>query len=483
MIRDARSRKIPLHPLSTGLNWGYGTAADIPKGVELVDLSGMRRILNANEISQKNPVAVVEPGVSQGQLAEFLRVHHPGLMFNVTGSARDTSLIGNALDRGVGYFGPRREDLFGLEVVTGAGAIVRTGFRRLGEESPLAHCHPFGLGPMLDGLFFQANFGIVTSACFKLLPRPARQIAVSIALRNERDLPQFIEILAALKRERIMGTVTHIGNRARTRASLMHGIVNYLETHCSVRPADLIREAEGVLEIVAPDQWTSLGGIAGTRAQVRAAFTEVRSRLRGIARVMDIDDGKLNFGYGLFNAFKIIRWARANAAAIAAIRPLHGLASGVPTDVAIDNLLWKFGRPDLPAQDLDQTRCGILFISPALPMDGHFVAKTVEEMSARAKDFGHQLFVTINIETENSMVAVTNILFDRSDVSACANAKACANALHELIRSRKLEVYRARVDMMDKIVSADSEYWRTIRQLKEVLDPDHIISPGHYNLA
>ncbi|RQO58708.1 hypothetical protein DBR47_13565 [Paucibacter sp. KBW04] len=483
LVQEARAKKTPLHPLSTGMNWGYGTALDLPGNVELVDLSTMSRILNAEEISRSNPVAVVEPGVTQGQLAEFLRLHHPDLMFNVTGSARNTSLIGNALDRGVGYLGPRRDDLFGLEVVTGAGTVVKTGFRRLGEESPLAHCHPFGLGPMLDGLFFQANFGIVTSACFKLLPRPPRQIAVSLALRNERDLPQFIETLAALKRERIMGTVTHIGNRARTRASLMHGIVNYLETRCSVRPEDVAREAEGVLEIVAPDQWTSLGGISGTHAQVRAAFAEVRSRLRGIARVMDIDDAKLDLGYKLLDAFRVIPWARANAAAISAIRPLHGLASGTPTDVAIDNLLWKFGRPDLSAKELDKTKCGILFISPALPMNGNFVARTVEKMSARAKDFGHQLFVTINIETENSMVAVTNLLFDRSDSVASANAKACANALHELIKSLKLEVYRARVDMMDKIVSPDSEYWKTVHGLKAALDPDHIISPGHYNIA
>jgi len=483
LVQGARARKVALHPLSTGLNWGYGTPSDVPVGVELIDLSGMNRILNADEISESNPVALIEPGVTQGQLADFLQARQPRLMFNVTGSARQTSLIGNALDRGVGYLGPRREDLFGLEVVTGAGTVIKTGFRRLGDESPLAHCHPFGLGPMLDGLFFQANLGIVTSACFRLIPRPPRQIAVSLALLNERDLPRFIAVLASLKRERIMGTVTHIGNRARTRASLMHGIVRYLEAQPGSASRDLMAEAERVLEIVAPDQWTSLGGISGTPGQVRAAFSEVRSRMRGIARVMSIDDAKLDFGYALLNAFRFIPWARANAAAIAAIRPLHGLASGHPTDAAIDNLLWKFGRADLSAASLDQTDCGILFISPALPMDGVFVAKVVAEMTARASKFGHQLYVTINIETENSMVAVTNLLFDRSDEAARANAAACANELHDLIRAYGLEVYRARMDMMNKIVAPESEYWKTIQQLKSVFDPDHVISPGHYNIA
>ena len=68
-----------------------------------------------------NPVAVIEPGVTQMQLYDFLQNHCPELTFNVTGSGKETSIIGNALDRGVGYIGPRREDLFGLEIVLGTG--------------------------------------------------------------------------------------------------------------------------------------------------------------------------------------------------------------------------------------------------------------------------------------------------------------------------------------------------------------------------
>ena len=57
----------------------------------------------------------------------------------------------------------------------------------------------------------------------------------------------------------------------------------------------------------------------------------------------------LALGYKLMHGLRFMPWARANAAAIAAIRPLHGLAEGIPTDAAIDNLLWRFGRSDLPA--------------------------------------------------------------------------------------------------------------------------------------
>lgn len=449
----------------------------------------MNRILNADEISLDNPVALIEAGVTQGQLADFLATHHPGLTFNVTGSARCTSLIGNALDRGVGYLGPRREDLYGLEVVTGTADLLYTGFRRLGKrkaddpESPLAHLHPYGLGPMLDGLFFQGNFGIVTSACFRLLPRPPVQVAVSLALRDTARLGDFIDLLAALKREGVMGGVTHIGNKARTQATLSYGVSRYLEHHCGLVGPALVEATDRALEVVAPNEWASLGGVSGTRAQVNAALQVVKRRMRGMARVMVVSEQLLATGRRLLHPLRAWPAARARAAAIDAMLPLHGLALGRPTDVAIDNLLWKFGRTDLSPAQLEQSNCGLLYINPALPMQGAFVQSLEAELRNEAARFGHTLYITLNIETATSMVAVVNLLFDKSVPAEVEQANECAQALHALIRRHGLEVYRARADMMASIVDPDSSYWRTVRELKRVLDPDGVIAPGRYNLV
>lgn len=482
IVAQARASSMPLYPFSTGLNWGYGSRSPVADGCVLLDLSRMNRILNADEISIDNPVAVIEPGVTQQQLYEFLQRRCPELTFNVTGAGRDTSIIGNALDRGVGYTGPRKDDLFGLELVTGTGEVLRTGFRRLGEESPLAHCHPFGLGPILDGLFFQGNFGIVTSACFRLYPRRPSEVAVSLALRDAANLPLFISELARLKREGLLTSVTHIGNRARTHSSMAYGITRYLENECGFTPEAALIEADRALNVVAPNEWASLASVTGNRGQVRAALFEIWRRTRKFARLMVVTDGILDLGYALTHRLRAIPFARANAAAIAAMRPLHKLALGVPTDVAIENLLWKFGHTSNRAAELDQSRCGLLFINPALPLDGKVVAEVVDGMTAVAKRFEHVLYMTLNVETPTSLVAVVNLLFDRSSADETERAHRCADALLEFIRSRGLEVYRARADMMDKIVANTPEYWSTVRALKQVFDPDNIIAPGRYNL-
>lgn len=482
LVAEARLEQRALYPISKGHNWGYGSSAPVTAGNTLVDLSGMNRIRNAEAISVDHPIAVIEPGVTQGQLHDFLAKHCPELTFNVTGAGRETSLIGCALDRGVGYFGPRREDLFGLEIVTGTGELLKTGFRRLGEDSPLAHLHPDGLGPILDGLFYQGNFGIVTSACLRLRPRRPREVAVSLSLHRPEDLGELINQLARLKRDGLLTSVTHIGNRARNHSTLTYGIAQYLEDVCGRSPTEALAESERVLNLIAPSEWATLAAVTGNRGQVRAALREIRQRVGQLGRVMVVTERLLDIGFAVTHALRFLPFARANAAAIQAMRPLHQLALGTPTDLPIQNLMWQFGHPSLNVEEFDSSKCGLLFISPALPLDGALVVDVIAGMEGIAEVHGHQLYMTLNIETTTSLVAVINLLFDRRDAEQSQRAHHCADALLSYIHSRGLSPYRARVDMMQKIISADDPFWQTVRKLKQVFDPDNIIAPGRYNL-
>lgn len=486
LVRRARSQRQALYPYSTGLNFGYGGTAPPRPAALLVDLGALQSIvIQRNPDSGRvHPVAVIGPGVTQGMLHDYLEQHHPELTFNVTGSARATSIIGNALDRGVGYLGPRKDDVFGLVVVCGSGELLASGFRRL-RKSPLRTSHPYGLGPMLDGLFFQSNFGIVISACFRLVPKRPRQVALSLSLRRGADLAQFVDTLADFKREGLVDSVTHIANRARTKATLEYGVARYLEQQCGYTPARAREEADAAIATVAPGEWSSLAAVNGTRALVRVRLAEIRARIGHLARVSVITDTVLDIGYAITHRLRFLPYARANAAAIAAIRPLHKLALGVPTDAAIDNLLWKYGCADLPAAELDNSNCGLIFINPALPLDGHFVERFISTMTATAAGHGHCLYITINIETPTSLVAVINLLFDRSAPAgserSASKAHACAKALLAEIHALGLEVYRARSDMMGELVARDPRYWDIVRRLKLALDPAAIIAPGRYD--
>ncbi len=484
LVRLANDGDIPLYPVSIGFNWGYGSRnPSVPHAV-VVDLSRMNRIRNADEVSVRHPVVVIEPGVTQQQIFDFLNEHHPGLTFNVSGAGTATSLLGNSLERGVGYLGPRREDLFGLEVVTGRGDVLRTGFRRLGEASPLAHAHPYGLGPMTDGLFFQGNFGIVTSACFRLFPKRPVNVAVSLRLKREEQLGEFIDLLAELKRDGVLHTVTHLANQARTHSSLFQRVSSYFSERCGLTTEQADAEAEACLNAVVPDKWTSLAGVSGTRAAVSANLTEIRWRTRKLAGMKVISEGMLDKAFAVFDRLRHKRWARFQAAVVSAARPLHGLAVGRPTDAPIENLLYKFGALGrLDTGRLDESDCGLIFVNPALPLDGRLVATLVQDLEKIAVDAGFVLYITLNVEGPTTLVGVINLLFNRSDAEQRQRAQALAGELLERIHGQGLSLYRSRVDQMREITNEHDPYWQTIYRLKSVFDPNDIISPGRYNLS
>ena len=481
LVRHARATRLPLYPVSTGMNWGYGGSNPVRPGCTVVDLSAMDRIRNAADITPRHPVALIEPGVTQAQLHRHLQAQAPTLAFNVTGSAASTSVLGNALDRGVGYAGPRVDDVFALEVVLGTGDVIRTGFRRLGETSPLAQSHPHGLGPIPDGLFFQGNFGIVTSACFRLMRKRPVEMALSIGLHDEARLGDLLDGLIDLKRDGLLSSVAHVGNAARARATLRAGLTQYLQQRCALAGAALEQGVDSALAVVAGSPWTGLVGLSGDRAQVRSALSEVRRRLRGMAQVRTFSHGFMTLASGVADRLRGLPWVRPYAAGLAAALPLQSLALGTPTDIAFDNLFWLYGQQGLPAADYERSRCGVLFISPALPMDGRFVQQFVSELQQIADRHGHTLFITLNVETAHSLVGVINLLFDRDDPSATRRAHDCAHALHIHVQACGLEVYRARTDQMQAVITRSPEHWSLMRRLKDAWDPDGVIAPGRYS--
>lgn len=481
LVHSARASKKAIYPYSKGLNWGYGSRSPVSDNCLLVDMSKMNKILNEKNISIDNPIALIEPGVTQIQLFNFLETNIPSLRFNVTGSGKDTSIIGNALDRGIGYFGPKKDDLFALEIVTGTGEVIKTGFRRLGGSSPIMYNRSSGIGPDLEGLFFQSNFGIVTSACFRLRPKHSREITLSLSLKSENFLPQFIDELMALKREGLIANQIHVANRTRSQSSLAFGISDYLKKNYRISTEDHEKELKRIIDLIAPGEWTLLMSLTGNQLQIKATLHEIKRRIGSFGSFRVITNKALKTCFKIANSLRFITAMRTYAAAIYAIQPLHELALGKPTDIPAQNLIWKFGHTSTRVDDLDRSKCGLLFISPVLPSNGKFIFKTLNEFRSIAQRHGYILYITLSIESDSSLIAIMNILFDRTTPGAINQAHDCADSLLDYIHQNKLSVYRVPAYAMQKTIEQDIDYWKKIFEIKKVFDPDNIIAPGRYN--
>ena len=213
VVKIAARHGVPIYPISRGRNWGYGDARPVLDGQVALDLGRMNRILDYDEALGS---VVIEPGVSQGQLADFLRGRGDEHWIDCTGAGPETSILGNALERGFGH-GPRGnrfQQICSMEVVLGDGEVLRTGFGHF-EASRTAQAYAPGIGPALDGLFAQSSFGIVTAVGLSLLPRPDRFELVVATLERDEDIAAAVDSLRRLKAAGTIRSVAHIGNDLR----------------------------------------------------------------------------------------------------------------------------------------------------------------------------------------------------------------------------------------------------------------------------
>lgn len=169
VVRVANETRTPLTPVVTNLNVG-GLAIPTQGGIVL-DLRGMNRIV---EIRPDDLYAVLEPGVSWGQMKEMLDRDHPDLRFAYSLSPPETSIVANHLMDGLCNLSLRHgatgQWINALEAVLPDGEILRAGSAAWGpswcSRSPM---------PDLAGLFvnFHGTTGIVTKMAVQLWPNPA----------------------------------------------------------------------------------------------------------------------------------------------------------------------------------------------------------------------------------------------------------------------------------------------------------------------
>lgn len=476
VLRIASRYKAPVHPISRGKNWGYGDAAPPRDGQVVLDLQRMNRIL---EVNAPLAYAVIEPGVTQGQLHRHLVENRIPLWMDATGAGLDASILGNTLDRGFGHtpHGDHLLNTAGMQFVLADGTLLETGLGHFGN----AHATPtyrYGVGPSLDGIFSQSNLAVLTRASVWLNPVPEAFAAFFASTSDERDLPRLMDQLARLRLDGVVRSPVHLGNDLRAMSSRM--LYPYDRTGGAKHMPDAVRSALArEMDIGA---WNVSGGLYGSAAMVRAAQREVRRALRGF-RLVFLTPAKLRAARAALNVAAPLGVGRKQARLLDIVEPLMGLLQGVPSDEFRRGVLWQ-APPDRlranPSLDPLDHHVGLMWISPILPSQGRHAEHVMRILDPIFREHGFDLPMTFTLITERSSCGVANITFDRDSADECRRATACYDQAFAAILAAGYPPYRTGAAGYAKLRASGSAFWSAAQRLKDALDPNNIISPGRY---
>lgn len=477
IVEIAARFRIPLYPISTGHNWGYGCALPARDDCVILDLSGL------DEIRDFDPdlgIVTVEPGVTQGMLAEFLEARGAAFLVPVTGAGPSASIVGNALERGYGIT-PISDHFLAvqsLEAVLPDGRAYRPGLAELGGQQA-DRAFKWGVGPYLDGLFSQGSFGIVTSMTIALAPRPecvkafffgiaddnALGPTIATVRRVLRDLPGIVGGVNLMSRRRVLAMTTPFPAEARG-------------------PDGLLTDA-GVGAIarrlhVAP--WTVFGTLYGTARTVRAAEGELRRIARPIARGLMFVSPT-----GATRIHRLAKWLPGTSGAALARRAAVlasslDLVAGRPSETALPLAYWKSGHLRTVGRPMDPSRdgCGLLWYSPLVLMKPEVVTRYVAFVTGTMRRHQLEPLITLTSLSDRCFDSSVPLLFDRDDPDAVARANRCYRALLDEGASEGFVPYRVGIGAMNWLEKRDTVAWKVVADIKRALDPLGILSPGRY---
>lgn len=188
IVELANREQIPLVPMGGGLTLS-GLVIPI-KGGLVMDMKRMDKIIEINELSR---YALIEAGVTTGQLLSHLNKKYPNLQPPVPDAPPSATVAGNVLIHGSGYLSQRYGDhgamINGLEVVLPNGDICKLG-------SCATSDYWFSRGPIPDfiGMFISSfgTMGIITKLSLKLYPKPKFRDIVFGLLNDPKDLPNLL---------------------------------------------------------------------------------------------------------------------------------------------------------------------------------------------------------------------------------------------------------------------------------------------------
>jgi len=429
--------RVPVWPISTGKNLGYGSAAPATPGQVVMDLRRMNRIL---EVDADLCTALVEPGVTYQQLHDHISERNLPLWLSCPAPSAIAGPLGNTVDRGIGYTPYGEHFMFscGMEVVMADGQVLRTGMGSI-PNSNTWQVFKWGYGPYLDGIFTQSNMGIVTKLGLWLMPAPPAFKPFMVTFPDDVDIVKIVETIRPLRIAQVIPNAVVIAHALWEAASLVARKDYY--TGDGPISDTALRQIRREHDLGA---WSVYAGLYGTEEQVEVNWKMVSQ------------------------AFKAIGGKVMTAAELGDNPIFQYRASLMRGDMTLQEFglyNWRGGGGSSWFAPVSQARGSETLKQMKLAQDilGEYGFDYVAEFVVGWRDMHH----------------IIDLLFDRTNPAERDRANTCFDKLLEEFSKRGYGSYRTNTAYMKKVAETFGPVKQDVdRKIKRALDPNGIIAPG-----
>lgn len=465
IVRAAGKYKVPLFAISTGKNLGYGGSAPNLTGSVIVDLKRMNKVI---EVDDKRNFCVVEPGVSYFDLYKYIQERGLKVMIDVPDPGWGSPL-GNALDHGVGYTWGNYRDHFGshcgMDVVLADGELMRTGMAAVPGSKTWGE-NKYGFGAYVDGLFAQANFGIVTKMGFWMMPQPEHFLACMVKVPRYRDIIPLVDTVNYLEEQGLVGHPRYISPM--DPLTLMMEPQHYktdaeLQALHALPGGPTAEQYEAYARSHGIEYWNVILNFYGPKKTVYANWEHAQEKLSSIKGM----------------TFEELESYPLPMDDVTKDKLRHKVALGIP-----NMSIFSIGAR---SKVMPEPSDGHAWFSPIIPRSGEALIQAHEVFAQAAKDLGlttAPVGCTTNPQTwqYRTFVFLFPFFISRTNKEQNRQVREIFPKLVELAARHGWTEYRTAPAFQDLVAGTysfnNNVLLRFQNALKDAIDPDGIIAPG-----
>jgi 4-cresol dehydrogenase (hydroxylating) len=474
------TNRFTISVISTGHNWGYGSALSTDADAVILDLSNLQRIRFDDLASG---LVTVEPGVTQQMLRDALDELQLPFMVPVTGAGPSCSILANALERGYGIT-PYTDHFAAVNAIKGflpQGQRYQSSVSELDKSGldKVDKTFKWKVGPYLDGLFTQSGLAIATEMTIRLKRNPAAFDSFYLQFARDEDL----EVAALCAQEillRLEGIVGSVNLMDRRRVlSMMVKNPNGPASHQAMSHEQVLTLAKQH-DIPA---WTLVGTLYGEPAVVAAARSIVNEISGGKTKRRIYSESKL-IKFAKF-AFSILplAWFPDTRNMLKSLDNGVAIMRGFANQVALPLAYWRNPRVNADAariMDPAVDTCGLLWYAPLVPFEPTKLRELVSHVRKICPAFGIEPMVTFTTLRHDTVDSTIPIVFDLGNASALADAQACLQALVTEGLKLGLVPYRLNIMQQRQLLDKNTVFWDWANRIKAATDPKKILAQGRY---